>query len=500
MSELTKQLRIKAGMINLGERIEWGSETALMETAANRIDHLEAELAKLRAGQEPVGKIGASHGHKERFPIWNTSDGSEPPVGTQLYTAPQPRAVWVVHGLDADGVRAAFRNAIEVFAEEQHAQLCREVAEYMRDVLLVDLERAAPSAPATVQGVNTQLLAEYHDEMANGEKMANCNTDCRSTEGVTVGLIDGLITIARVLTLRDLSPAAVQEALIDLRSDEDLSRVLNPATVRSVNTQLLEALESLEEAARQVMAGEMAPSSIMVERMKARAAPRQPERDAHKHEAQPEVAQNTGSRSMTNKLSSQGCTGCTGVEGVAAPCETPDAVDIFAWATFDGEGSYDLRLYEDNEGYRDDFRDANPLLHPDWVFPLCRLSDAQRAIAELREECEHLKDCQENAMLHMTGLVSERDTLRQQLAELRAQLLAIASAEPRRHTIEWAKAMAATGNNEAYAKWREAFDQRDRLAELLREAGAWIHGVSYRYAARHPLLERIDAALAEVKP
>lgn len=114
------------------------------------------------------------------------------------------------------------------------------------------------------------------------------------------------------------------------------------------------------------------------------AAPRQPEGDAHKNEAQPEVAQNTGSRSMTNKLSSQGCTGCTGVEGVAAPCETPDAVDIFAWATFDGEGSYDLRLYEDNEGYLDDFRDANPLLHPDWVFPLCRLSDAQRAIAELR--------------------------------------------------------------------------------------------------------------------
>ena len=49
------------------------------------------------------------------------------------------------------------------------------------------------------------------------------------------------------------------------------------------------------------------------------AAPRQPEGDAHKNEAQPEVAQNTGSRSMTNKLSSQGCTGCTGVEGVAAP-------------------------------------------------------------------------------------------------------------------------------------------------------------------------------------
>ena len=139
---------------------------------------------------------------------------------------------------------------------------------------------AIESAPATAQGVNQQLLAEYHDEMANGEKMANCNTDCRSAEGVTVGLIDGLITIARVLTLRDLSPAAVQEALIDLRSDEDLARVLGPAIRKGVNAntcdlvkeQLLEALEALEEAARQVMAGEMAPSSIMVERMKSRAA------------------------------------------------------------------------------------------------------------------------------------------------------------------------------------------------------------------------------------
>ena len=40
--------------------------------------------------------------------------------------------------------------------------------------------------------------------------------------------------------------------------------------------------------------------------MRAQEAPRQPEGGAHKHEAQSEVAQNTDSRSMTNKLSSQG--------------------------------------------------------------------------------------------------------------------------------------------------------------------------------------------------
>ena len=221
------------------------------------------------------------------------------------------------------------------------------------------------------------------------------------------------------------------------------------------------------------------------------AAPRQPEGDAHKNEAQPEVAQNTGSRSMTNKLSSQGCTGCTGVEGAATPCETPDAVDIFAWATFDGEGSYDLRLYEDNEGYRDDFRDANPLLHPDWVFPLCRLSDHQRAIAELREECEHLKDCQENAMLHMTGLVSERDTLRQQLAERDAQIAS----------------MRAEVTPFIETHWRPVAEQRDRLAGLLQKARWYVATARYSdndegdFAARRQavMLTDIDAALAEIE-
>lgn len=46
-------------------------------------------------------------------------------------------------------------------------------------------------------------------------------TDCRSEEGITVGLVDALITILRVLVKRDLSPPAVQEALKDLADDED---------------------------------------------------------------------------------------------------------------------------------------------------------------------------------------------------------------------------------------------------------------------------------------
>lgn len=42
--------------------------------------------------------------------------------------------------------------------------------------------------------------------------------------------------------------------------------------LRAEKAELLEALEAIEEAARQVMAGEMATSSIMLERLKAQAA------------------------------------------------------------------------------------------------------------------------------------------------------------------------------------------------------------------------------------
>ena len=81
MSELPKKLRIKATMIELGERIAWGSEAALMHEAADKIEaleaellaimeqstarvehilRLEAELAALKA-QEPVATVTIQH-------------------------------------------------------------------------------------------------------------------------------------------------------------------------------------------------------------------------------------------------------------------------------------------------------------------------------------------------------------------------------------------------------------------------------------------------------
>lgn len=44
---------------------------------------------------------------------------------------------------------------------------------------------------------------------------------CRSEEGITVGLVDALVSIHRVLAVRDLSPQEVQEGLADLFEDPD---------------------------------------------------------------------------------------------------------------------------------------------------------------------------------------------------------------------------------------------------------------------------------------
>ncbi|TCU34122.1 hypothetical protein [Rhizobium azibense] len=59
--------------------------------------------------------------------------------------------------------------------------------------------------------------------------------DCRSDIGITMGMIDGIIASARVLSQRDLSHQAIQEALKDIRSDEDVLALLaiSPAASRS---------------------------------------------------------------------------------------------------------------------------------------------------------------------------------------------------------------------------------------------------------------------------
>ena len=48
MSNLPKRLRIKAGMIQLGEIIAWGSDAEIMEEAADEIDRLKAVPMKYK--------------------------------------------------------------------------------------------------------------------------------------------------------------------------------------------------------------------------------------------------------------------------------------------------------------------------------------------------------------------------------------------------------------------------------------------------------------------
>jgi hypothetical protein len=58
--------------------------------------------------------------------------------------------------------------------------------------------------------------------------LAQTETDCRSETGITVGLIDGIIAVARVLVHRDWSDPVIVEALADLRDDEDLRALISP--------------------------------------------------------------------------------------------------------------------------------------------------------------------------------------------------------------------------------------------------------------------------------
>lgn len=62
--------------------------------------------------------------------------------------------------------------------------------------------------------------------------------DCRSNEGVLLGLIDGVIATARVIRTMDQSHPEVQEALADIRTDDDVA-----ALVRKHGENSIEGME-----------------------------------------------------------------------------------------------------------------------------------------------------------------------------------------------------------------------------------------------------------------
>ncbi len=50
---------------------------------------------------------------------------------------------------------------------------------------------------------------------------------CRSDEGVTVGIVDAIITSLRLLKTRNLKPQSIQEALLDIGDDPDFDYLLD---------------------------------------------------------------------------------------------------------------------------------------------------------------------------------------------------------------------------------------------------------------------------------
>ena len=64
---------------------------------------------------------------------------------------------------------------------------------------------------------------------------------------------------------------------------------------------------------------------------------------------------------------------------------------------------------------------------------------------------------------HSYVRASDYDALAAENERLRVKLMTIASADPRYHGIEWAKAHAAENDNRAWLKWKEAIDQHDHL-------------------------------------
>ena len=73
----------------------------------------------------------------------------------------------------------------------------------------------------------------------------------------------------------------------------------------------------------------------------------------------------------------------------AAKAQQEPKQEPVAWRTFDGEGGYDYRSYEDNESYADDWDKRNPN-HKGWVEPLYTTSQKRTWVGLTVEEVEKI--------------------------------------------------------------------------------------------------------------
>lgn len=63
--------------------------------------------------------------------------------------------------------------------------------------------------------------------------MEQTYSDCKTENGITIGLVDAVISILRVLSPRDLTHPYVVAALTDLKGDPDYAKLVE--TLSTIN-------------------------------------------------------------------------------------------------------------------------------------------------------------------------------------------------------------------------------------------------------------------------
>lgn len=79
-----------------------------------------------------------------------------------------------------------------------------------------------------------------HWQLGHFDYVKETTIDCRSEEGITIGLIDAIISICRILSPRlemGTTTDSINEALMDLSNDEDMKNVIAWTDKRIVNTE-----------------------------------------------------------------------------------------------------------------------------------------------------------------------------------------------------------------------------------------------------------------------
>lgn len=102
-----------------------------------------------------------------------------------------------------------------------------EQIQKIRKIILLTEEMSSDDKEAWKKGMDKDY-AEVEQELGNDSgEHGDMTTDCRSEIGITIGLVDSLISICRILKPRLKDDDDILGALADLRDDEDLAAILS---------------------------------------------------------------------------------------------------------------------------------------------------------------------------------------------------------------------------------------------------------------------------------